>query len=135
MSELLNKYPYLLLLFVILSIFLFFLLIIQRLRFSQKLKEERLDAVKRSKAVIGGLTVEQMAPYLPGFPCNPGDVRFVGKPVDYVAFSGLTEKGCIDEIVLIEVKTGESALNDREKEVRKAVKEGRVRYEQWKWKE
>ena len=75
-----------------------------------------------------------MAPFLPGFPCNPGDVRFVGKPVDFVAFSGLTEKGHIDEIVLIEVKTGDSKLNENEKEVKRAVEEGRVRYAQWNWK-
>ena len=135
MSELLNKYPYISLLLVILSILLLLALIIQKIGFAKKIKLIRQDAIKRSKAVIGGLTVEQLAPYLPEFPCNPGDVRFVGKPVDFVAFSGLTEKGRIDEIVLIEVKTGESALNEREKEVRKAVQEGRVRYEQWKWKE
>ena len=135
MSELLNKYPYISLLLVILSILLLLALIIQKISFAKKIKLIRQDAIKRSKAVIGGLTVEQLAPYLPDFPCNPGDVRFVGKPVDFVAFSGLTEKGRIDEIVLIEVKTGESALNEREKEVRKAVQEGRVRYEQWKWKE
>ena len=131
MSELLNKYPYISLLLVILSILLLLALIIQKISFAKKIKLIRQDAIKRSKAVIGGLTVEQLAPYLPDFPCNPGDVRFVGKPVDFVAFSGLTEKGRIDEIVLIEVKTGESALNEREKEVRKAVQEGRVRYEQW----
>ena len=114
---------------------LFLLLLIQTIRLHRDRSSLRSDAIKRSRSVIGGQLAEQVAPFLPGFPCNPGDVRFVGKPVDFVAFSGLTEKGRIDEIVLIEVKTGESALNEREKEVRKAVQEGRVRYEQWKWKE
>ena len=73
--------------------------------------------------------MEQLAPYLPDFPCNPGDVRFVGKPIDYVAFPGSAEGKPIEEIVLIEVKTGQSQLSTREKEIECAVKKGRVRYE------
>ena len=71
---------------------------------------------------------EQVAPFLPGFPCNPGDVSFLGKPVDFVAFCGLAEKDKIEEVVFIEVKTGQSKLNGHEKQLKDAVKNGRVRY-------
>ena len=57
------------------------------LKFRRVLKTERADAVNRSKAVLSGLAAEQIAPFLPNFPCNPADCRFVGKPVDFVAFS------------------------------------------------
>ena len=40
----------------------------------------------------------------------------------------------IDEILFIEVKTGTSALSGREKQVRKAVEEGRVRYVEYRMK-
>lgn len=53
-----------------------------------RLEAERDDAVRRSRAVVGGQVAEQLAPYLPDFPCDPGDARFVGKPIDFVCFSG-----------------------------------------------
>ena len=71
---------------------------------------------------------EQIAPFLQGFPCNPADVRFVGKPVDFIAFPGASAGQEIQEVLLIEVKTGTSALSKRESEIKKAVQAGRVRY-------
>ena len=61
-------------------------------------------------------------------PCNAADVRFVGKPVDFVAFPGMAEGKSIEEILLIEVKTGSSKLSEREKEIRELCKRGKVRY-------
>lgn len=111
---------------------LFFILFIVQTSKIRKIRESnkktRADAIKRSKSVINGQIVEQLAPYLPKFPCNPADAKFLGKPVDFVAFSGLAEKDKVDEILLIEVKTGKSDLTSREREIKKAVKEGRVRY-------
>lgn len=118
-------------LFVLLMISVL-LLIIQTIFMLKNKKLLRKDAVKRSKAVIGGQVFEQIAPFLPNFPANPSDARFIGKPVDFVAFSGLCENNKIDEILFIEVKTGKSALNNREKEVKKAVQEGRVRYVEYR---
>lgn len=111
-----------------LILILLMLLLIQTIRLHKYNSSVRKDAIKRSKAVIGGQVVEQVAPFLPNFPCSPADAKFIGKPVDFIAFSGLAENDKVDEILLIEVKTGQSALSGREKEIRKAVKEGRVRY-------
>lgn len=97
-------------------------------RMEHRMKEERNDAVKRSKAVIGGQMAEQIAPFLPGFPCNPADVRFVGKPIDFIAFPGAAENEKIEEIIFIEVKTGDSKLSEREKQIKEAVEKKRVRY-------
>ena len=110
-------------------VFLFLILfILQSIKLTKNNKKNRLDAIKRSKAVIGGQVIEQVAPYLPGFPCSPEDAKFLGRPVDFIAFSGLGEKDCVDEILFIEVKTGKSELSKREKEIKKAVEQGRVRY-------
>lgn len=114
------------LLLIIFSLIL--ILLFQQIRFIKIKKNLRNDAVKRSRAVLSGQMVEQVAPFLPNFPCSPADARFIGKPVDFIGFPGLDEKNTVDEVLLIEVKTGNSVLSDREKEIKRAVKEGRVRY-------
>ena len=113
---------------LVLIVFLLTLLIIQFFRNQCDKKKLRKDAVKRSKAVINGQVAEQIAPFLPDFPANPSDARFIGKPVDFIVFSGLSENEKIDEILFVEVKTGKSLLSEREKEVKKAIEKGKVHY-------
>jgi len=91
-------------------------------------KKERKDAINRSRAVLSGQMLEQVAPFLPDFPCNPADVRFVGKPIDFVAFPGAVDNKPISEVLFIEVKSGTSALSEREKEIKNAIQKGRVKY-------
>ena len=122
------KSPYILPLLASMCLLLIILLIVQRIRFGLRIKKERQDAINRSRAVIAGQMTEQVAPFLKGFPCNPSDARFIGKPVDFIAFTGLMENDEVREVLLIEVKTGTSTLSNREKEVKKAVEQGRVRY-------
>jgi predicted Holliday junction resolvase-like endonuclease len=90
----------------------------------------RQDAVQRSLAVTLGRVGEELAPLLifKSYGIEPKDLRHIGTPVDYIAFKGLSE-GRVDEIVFIEVKTGKSTrLSDVEREVKKAVEEGKVRF-------
>lgn len=125
--EIIKNLPQTTVYFIGISIVFVFIIFIQHLYFSKKLSKIRKDAVKRSRSVINGQMVEQVAPFLPDFPCNPADARFVGKPVDFIAFKGLSD-GEVEEVQLIEVKTGQSNLNERERQIKKAVKEGRVKY-------
>jgi predicted Holliday junction resolvase-like endonuclease len=129
---------------VLLAFFcLLFLLVGRRIGLSQGRKQEaaewkgrRLEEIvrarlKQSRAVLGGLVSEQMAPLLPGFPFDPGDCRFIGKPVDFIVFRGMNGKN-IREVIFLEVKTGTSrALSDQEKRLRDAVEAGRVRWVQF----
>ena len=128
----LNNFSFstLLLIFVIIALVL--LLIIQQISINRRLKKVRQDAVKRSGAVKGGQLAEQIAPFLPEFPCDPADARFIGKPVNFIAFPGLSESDQVDEVLLIEVKTGSSQLNSHEKGIKEAVKAGRVRYVEYR---
>ena len=87
----------------------------------------REDAVQRSLAVTAGKVHEQLIPYLPAFPYNPKDARFLGSPVDLVVFDGLAE-GRVRRIVFVEVKTGGAGLTGRERMVREAVREGEVEW-------
>jgi predicted Holliday junction resolvase-like endonuclease len=85
----------------------------------------RQDAVLRSQAITAGKVHEQLLPYLPDFPYNPKDVRFLGSPVDLVVFDGLAE-GTVRRVVFLEVKTGRSSLTGRERSVRDAIQAGEV---------
>lgn len=87
----------------------------------------RRDAIQRSLAVTTGKVYEQLVPYLPNFPFNPRDVRFLGSPVDFVVFDGLSD-GQVTRIVFVEVKTGDAQLSGRERRVRDAVQEGRIEW-------
>jgi predicted Holliday junction resolvase-like endonuclease len=87
----------------------------------------RADAVQRSQAVTAGKVHEQLTPYLPYFPYNPKDVRFIGSPVDLVVFDGLSE-GDLRSIVFLEVKTGGSSLTGRERRVRDVIQAREVEW-------
>jgi predicted Holliday junction resolvase-like endonuclease len=88
----------------------------------------RSDALRRSQSVSIGKVTEHLAPYLPAFPYNPKDVRFLGSPVDLVIFDGLSASD-LKSIIFVEVKTGPAAaLSKRERMIRDAVDEGRVQW-------
>ncbi len=88
----------------------------------------RSDAIGRSQSVIIGKVTEHLVPYLPDFRFNPKEARFMGSPIDLIVFDGLDEENLRD-IYFIEVKTGASAsLNSRQRQIRDAVKAGRVRW-------
>ncbi|MBR9704975.1 hypothetical protein GOV12_06180 [Candidatus Pacearchaeota archaeon] len=91
----------------------------------------RKDSVVRSRAVLSGQFSEQLAPILPGFKYNPSDCRFIGKPIDFIVFNGLGD-GELKDIVFLEVKTGESRLNNNQKEVKKKIEEGRVFFDEFR---
>jgi predicted Holliday junction resolvase-like endonuclease len=92
-------------------------------------REARRDAVQRSQAATLGKVYEHLIPYLPDFRWNPKDARFLGAPVDFLVFDGLSE-GHVRAIIFVEVKTGTSTMNARERLVRDAVTGRRVEWQQ-----
>jgi predicted Holliday junction resolvase-like endonuclease len=87
----------------------------------------RTDAVLRSQAITAGKVYEQLLPYLPDFPYNPKDVRFLGSPTDLVVFDGLAD-GLVRRVVFLEVKTGGAGLTPRERSVRDAIQARQVEW-------
>lgn len=125
--------PELIFFMLILALFVFFIGFVTAFFVIKKSsKSERKDAINRSRAVLSGQMLEQVAPFLPDFPCNPADVRFVGKPIDFIAFPGAVSNKPISEILFIEVKSGNSVLSEREKEIKLAVEKGNVRYVEYR---
>nr|ACI15698.1 endonuclease [Acidianus hospitalis W1] len=92
----------------------------------------RKDAIARSVNTLLGRIGEEFAPLLLAdkYQVNPKDFRHLGSPVDYIAFKGLSDDNVDPEVIFIEVKSGKSSsLTERERKVRDAIRNGKVRYE------
>src|SRR5258705_136050 len=89
----------------------------------------RQDAIARSKSVIVGKVTEHVAPWLPVFPYNPKDARFIGSPVDMIVFDG-ADNDDIQRLIFLEVKTNTAGLTTRQRQIRDAIKEHRVEWQQ-----
>lgn len=97
----------------------------------KKVPELREEAIEKSRAVLGGQFSEQLAPYLPDFKYSPTEVRFVGKPIDFIVFKGMDNKD-IKEVVFVEVKSGKSDLSTVERILRDAIKDKKVSWEEYR---
>lgn len=92
----------------------------------------RKDAITRSVNTLLGRIGEEFAPLLLAdkYQVNPKDFRHLGSPVDYIAFKGLSDDNVEPEVIFIEVKSGKStSLTERERKVRDAIRNGKVKYE------
>jgi predicted Holliday junction resolvase-like endonuclease len=83
------------------------------------------ETLKRSSATLKGQIGERFAPFVPGFGYQPADARFLGSPIDYVVFDGLTD-GQIKGVVFVEVKTGAIPLTTFQRQVKEAIAGKRV---------
>lgn len=98
---------------------------------AQKKREEAKATAARSRTALVAKIAEHFAPLLGGFQYNFKDCRHVGELFDFLVFDGL-EDGEIRDIVFLEVKSrksGARVTNPRERLLKKAIEEGRVRYE------
>lgn len=96
----------------------------------QRREEQKIrqDAIRRSQSVIRGKITEHLIPWFSEFSYHPSDARFLGSPVDFIVFDGLSE-GCLKEIVIVEVKTGSGTLTPRERSVARIIEDGKIRFE------
>jgi predicted Holliday junction resolvase-like endonuclease len=84
---------------------------------------------ERSKIVNKGLISQEMVPLIPGFPYAFKDARRAVHPLDYIVFDGLSD-GNLKEVIFLEIKTGKTnALSPNERQIKKAIDKGKVRYE------
>lgn len=97
-----------------------------------EIPEHRKDAIERSRAVLTGHFSEQLAPYLPNFKYSPTECKFLGKPVDFLVFKGLDQKN-VEEVVFVEVKSGNSKLSSNEKSLKEAIEKKKVRWEEYRF--
>ena len=84
---------------------------------------KKIVSQKKSSEVRLGNIAETLAPFLDQFDFDPETCTFLGKPIDYISFGE-------EEITLIEVKSGKSQLNSKQRLIRDQVKNNKV-----SWKE
>jgi predicted Holliday junction resolvase-like endonuclease len=97
---------------------------------SSKLNEEtenrkKITSQKKSSEVRLGGIAETLAPFLDQFDFEPEECTFLGKPIDYISFAD-------DEITFIEVKSGNSKLNARQRHIRDQIKSKLVSWKEIK---
>ena len=95
------------------------------------LRKAQLKSNQGSRSAISGQTAEKLWPFSLQFlnQYNPRDMRFVGDPIDYIIFNGVYDEEEPEvEVIIIEVKTGRSALSKRQRRIRDAVESGRVQW-------
>ena len=103
-------------------------MLLMYIHFKQKIPEVRQDAIDRSRANLGGQFAEQLAPYFPDFPYSPTELRWLGKPIDYVVFKGM-DTNALQEIVFLEIKSGTSQLNEHQRQVKRLIEEQKVKWD------
>ena len=91
-------------------------------------RQELRDAASRLQGarVDRGLIAEQFAPFTRRFDdlgWDPQEFKFLGRPVDGVQFQD-------DEVIIVEFKTGDSQMTVRQRQIKRMVAEGKVRFEE-----
>jgi predicted Holliday junction resolvase-like endonuclease len=109
-----------------------------------KQREESFRETKRAiegqRASIKGKVAENISPLLPDFQeqfpsLNIADARFIGEPIDYLFFEGMSE-GKINKVLFLEVKSGKHPrFNDHENSLKAVVDDAEKRGANIGWRE
>ena len=97
----------------------------------ESLPKLRKDSVEKSRQVLTGKFSEQLAPYLPDFPYSPTESRFIRSPIDLIVFRGLDNKEP-EEVVFVEIKTGNAKLSDVEKKLKEAIESKKIKWVEYR---
>lgn len=114
---------------ILVGVIIFYTLKIKKLKedFDDERALIKIDAKRRSGAVQWGKTIEHFVPFMTDFPVPAEDCTFLGMPIDYVAFTDTKSKTkCA--VHIIEVKSGSSFLMSKQRNIKKAIEEGRVHW-------
>jgi predicted Holliday junction resolvase-like endonuclease len=87
-----------------------------------KEKFKDLQHQKISADVKMGQKSENLLPFLSSFPYKDDEIRGLFNPIDLIVFRE-------DEVVFVEVKSGQSQLSEKQRQIRDNIKAGRVRFE------
>ena len=96
-------------------------------RYAKALSDEKeysakILSQKKSSEIRTGQITEQLAPFLDNFKYDPKRLHFIGMPIDYICFND-------DEIIIIEVKSGNSQLTPVQKNIKSLIDQKKIRWE------
>lgn len=90
-------------------------------------KIEKLSSEKESSSTAWGKTTEQFASSMEKYPHSTENFRYIGSPIDGIQFED-------DQILFVEFKTDKSKLNAKQNKIKKLVKEGKIKWFEFKMK-
>ena len=85
----------------------------------------KLLSQKKSSEIVLGQVAEKLVPFTDLFSHDPQRASFLGNPIDFVVFND-------DEVVFVEVKSGNSKLTAKQRKIKKVVQAKKVRWEEIK---
>lgn len=98
----------------------------------RKLKEDKekkpVKIAVSAQASNFGQISEQILPAFVTFPYRQDECRILFKPIDYIVFTNLSQDGHVESIKFVDVKTGKSQLDTRQRQIRNCVSEGKIEH-------
>ena len=89
-------------------------------------KDKEIASRLQGAAVGRGSMAEQFAPFTETFKNLRWDIpefKFLGRPVDGIQFEE-------DEIIIVEFKTGDSAMSQKQRNIKRLVDDGKVTFQE-----
>lgn len=114
-----------LILVIIIFVLALFVFLFYRKTRALELELQEILSRKQSMSTRYGQLAEQWLPLMECFPYNPKNFRFLGSPIDGVAFNE-------DRIVFCEFKFADSKLSEKERSIKKLIEEGKVEWKEFR---
>jgi predicted Holliday junction resolvase-like endonuclease len=109
---------------IIITLFLIIIVLFILLKkTAEKLSETKFQ--KQSLSTKYGKMSEQFMPFLDNYPYDPQNFRFLGTPIDGIQFEE-------DKIILMEFKTANSRLSQKQRDIQELVKGKRIYFEEYR---
>ena len=96
----------------------------------KSMKRATTGAQTTTKSVNFGKLLEKFLLTMKDFKWELSDCRFLGDPIDFVIFQGLSA-GKIESVRFMEVKSGNARLNDHQKNIKEAIENNKIKYEEF----
>lgn len=110
----------LLLVLTILLVIVLILYLLERRDTHQLLQQVNHLASKfQSQSVKHGQQWEHFVPFMDNYPGDREHSVYLGMPIDYLSFGN-------DQILFIEVKTGQSTLSEKQRQIKELVEQKKV---------
>lgn len=81
-----------------------------------------------TKAINVGFILERIILTMDSFKYNHNDCRPMFDPLDYLIFEGLADKGYVENITFVDVKTGNARLTDGQKQIKQTILDKNVKF-------
>ncbi len=112
-------------------VLILFAVVVTLLLYIRSLKKRFEEKVRRSSLTLSGKTIEKLAPFLERFPYDAHDMRWLGDPIDFVVFDGLSS-GNPQQIVFTEMKSGGSHLSGVQQRIKELIERKRIKWEEFR---